>query len=235
MANNGPFLPGSYTIKGIINIWKAAGGKNDTNMIVAVAIAEASSGGNTGKIANKGDPDSPVGLWQLKPSQAHLTRAQLLDPLTNAKAAFTLSQSGKTWKAFPAAYGKPADATTYGNDQAPYKAQLRAVDLANGGTGSVDDNLFDPLGQAARVTGLDKAVDPLVAVGQALKVIAQAVAKAAGWLANPHNWLRIVEVVAGLIAAVLGVRILAGSGSTLGRGASRAAGSPLRLARKVIR
>lgn len=68
---------------------------------VAAAVAYAESGGNTGAI---GDGGHSFGLWQIHlPAHPQYKGTNLLDPLTNARAAILISKSGtdfKPWTTF---------------------------------------------------------------------------------------------------------------------------------------
>ncbi len=86
--------------------------------------------------------------------------------------------------------------------------------LTKAGT-SVEGLPLDPTGRAA--SNLDEgravAVSPLELMEDALDSIVSPLAALAhifGWLSEPHNWLRIGEVVGGSVALVMAARMMAG-------------------------
>jgi hypothetical protein len=79
-----------------------AGLRNPGKIAMAVAIAEAESGGNVKAYNGKGRDDS-YGLWQIN-MKAHTTaelgigsKDALYDPVTNARAMVKISKSGSSW------------------------------------------------------------------------------------------------------------------------------------------
>lgn len=53
---------------------------------------------------------------------------------------------------------------------------------------------------------------PLAVMGKSLLAISVMTVRASAWLANPKNWLRVVEVLGGAAALFIGLKMLAGSG-----------------------
>lgn len=60
--------------------------------------------------------------------------------------------------------------------------------------------------------GINSVGGPLIGIGKALLAISIAVTRGAAWLANPRNWLRVVEVIGGGVVLFIGLKMLAGSG-----------------------
>lgn len=160
----------------------AAGLRNPAKLAMAVAIAEAESGGNPNVHNTKGLDDS-YGLWQinLHPG-AHTTGelgisspSALFDPVTNAKAMVKISHSGANWgpwTTYPlraAAYLPPATAAV-------------AVFLANP---SVGGNYIDAGASAVSdATGVG-------ALAQGVTEAVQTPLKVLNWLTEPGTWIRI--------------------------------------------
>lgn len=98
----------SFVYAELAGLWIEAGGPGIVSS-VAAAIAEAESGGDSTKINNTAyqdlagyhhavpgaQPEYSVGLWQIN-LLAHpsYTKAEMLDPLQNAKAAVAISDGG---------------------------------------------------------------------------------------------------------------------------------------------
>jgi hypothetical protein len=100
---DGEFLPGSVaggqmTMEQLVGLAKGAG-FDDNEAVIMAAIAMAESSGNS-KAHNKKPPDNSYGLWQInmynKLGPARLREYglssydQLFDPVTNAKAAYSI-------------------------------------------------------------------------------------------------------------------------------------------------
>lgn len=157
-----------------------AGLRNPTKIAMAVAIAEAESGGNPKAYNGKGRDDS-YGLWQIN-MKAHTlgelgiaSKDALYDPLTNARAMVKISGSGAhwgPWSTYPlraAAYLPAATAAT-----ASFLANpATAGQYAAGGAQQV----VDATGAGALAQGFTEAV--------------QTPLKALNWLTEPGTWVRI--------------------------------------------
>lgn len=166
--------------------------------MVAIGIAESNLGIDA--IGDCGLPPPRVGyrsfgIWQILQSPDDQdNRAQITDLLTaqgNANAAHGIynRQGYNAW-------------STYKNGA--YKAHLNG----DGGGGGIPG--------AGVVSNVGGAVaDGAKAVGGAITGTAGGIADAAKafvhgaeWFANRHNWIRILEVIAGLIAVVIGLVIV---------------------------
>lgn len=53
---------------------------------------------------------------------------------------------------------------------------------------------------------------PLAVMGKALLAISVMTVRGSAWIANPRNWLRVVEVLGGGVALFIGLKMLAGTG-----------------------
>jgi hypothetical protein len=72
------------------------------NPELAAAIAMAESGGKADSVARSSREHS-VGLWQINVlAHKQYSPADLLDPETNARAAFSISHGGKDWRPWAA-------------------------------------------------------------------------------------------------------------------------------------
>jgi hypothetical protein len=200
-------------------------------LITATAIALAESSGRTDVINSLGC----VGLWQIyQKYHPQWSVAQLQNPATNAQAAYAISNGGRDFTPWE----------TYTNGM--YIAQLGAARLgaasvtqsqAGGSSGSqsaVPANWLTDLGNGltggalGAVTG---TVDGLASVGS-LGI------SGARWISDGHNWVRIVEVIAGGSAILVGLKMLADSGVpspvvTAAHGADQARKSAEHAAGKV--
>lgn len=181
----------------------SAAGFTGAALEMAVAIALAESGGNPKAVNTNSDKwkSRDRGLWQINDHyHAEVSDAQAFDPNQAAKAAYRISNGGKSWSAW----------ATYKNGSANAqmsRAKMAVAQLGDfAGGGSVDYG------------GGDFAADPSL-IGSALtlaKTFAQVGStwiKAAQWLADPHNWLRVVEVGGGLVLVTVAVAMLGRTGA----------------------
>lgn len=172
-----------------------AGFKGDA-LSWAIAIALAESGGNTQAVGKNSDGSRDRGLWQFN-SRWHpeISDAEAFNPGTAAKAAYRVSSGGKSWSQW----------ATYKSGAA--RRQLPAAQTAAtlAGTGRVtvpvDSALFG-IPTPGDLTGVVKSVGSLASI----------VITAAKWVGNPHNWVRVLEVVAGGAVIVIGLHMLAQTG-----------------------
>lgn len=67
----------------------------------------------------------------------------------------------------------------------------------------------DALGDAA---GSLNPLGPLAVMGKAFLAISVMTVRASAWMADPRNWLRVVEVIGGGVALFIGLKMLAGTG-----------------------
>lgn len=175
------------------------------NPKVMAAVAMAESSGRTDVVNSIGC----VGLWQINQPvhvKSHPTWTQdwLKNPINNAMAAKVIYQQQglAAWEAYTnGAYGKflnkPVSQQANTIDQVKQASWWDPLDL--GGLGDV-------LGDTP---GLDIPVlSDIGQVAEGVFGIAETGQKAAMWLAQPKNWLRIVYVTAGgfiVIAAVISI------------------------------
>lgn len=157
-----------------------AGLRNPTKIAMAVAIAEAESGGNPKSYYGKGRDDS-YGLWQIN-MKAHTiselgigSKEALYDPVTNARAMVKISKSGADWgpwSTYPlraAAYLPPATAAT--------AAFLANPSTAAGYVEAGSTAVADATGAGALAQGFTEAV--------------QTPLRVMNWLTEPSTWIRI--------------------------------------------
>lgn len=151
----------ALTYAQIEGLWVQAGGSQDTAPLAA-AIAMAESGGNPNSVNNNAHTgDLSYGLWQInmigqlgpsREKQFGITNySQLLDPLTNAKAAVAVSSGGKDFT--------PWTTFTHG----AYKQYMQGnvpPDLNAGGAGGPSAQLAsDPISGA--ITSVEQWADGL--------------------------------------------------------------------------
>lgn len=162
---------------GGVKAYAAAAGFQGNSLITATAIAMAESSGRTDVINASG----AVGLWQiLMSAHPQWTQAQLMDPYTNAKAAFQISNGGSNWSPW----------VTYTNGaykQFYLQAQSTPVDQGIANDIKTGIQVLSPA--AAIATGAIPAINPLdwlSNVGDFFSKLGQA-----------NTWIRIGEFVLG--------------------------------------
>lgn len=167
----------------------AGAGFTGSQVATATAIALAESSGNTAAL---GDNGTSYGLWQIHlPAHPELAGENLFDPATNAKAAYTVYQH-QGWGAW-STYNGPA-----------YFRALPAAQAAAGGTATLASATFDPAGTARNL--LDQT--GVVAGATAAIQQAGAVSGFIGNLADPAVWGRVLKVVVGGVAILVGVALV---------------------------
>jgi Lysozyme like domain len=82
-----------YTQKELQELWIQAGG-NPAYALIASAIAEAESSGNSGATDNDANGTTDRGLWQI--NSVHGAQSTY-NPLANARAAVAISNNGTNW------------------------------------------------------------------------------------------------------------------------------------------
>lgn len=154
----------------ILGRWAADAGFSGDDLVIAVAVALAESGGRSDAVGTNGDGTRDYGAWQIN-DRAH---ADLFDRFPqwgygpdNARMAHAVwAASG--WSAW----------TTYKNGK--YRAFMD-----QGRQGAANPNLPTQQGN------VDTVVAPwLQGLANGVLQIAQAVFKGGAWAANPHNWVR---------------------------------------------
>jgi len=173
-------------------------GLTDARAKVAAAVAMAESGGNP-NAHNTTPPDDSYGLWQInmygslgparRKSLGLSSDADLYNPQTNAKAMAQISNNGGNFHPW----------STYTNG-----SYLKFVNA------TVEDKTGDP-GWLSKIGG---AVSPIIGARDVAGSAAGAVemmGKAAVWVSNPLNWLRVAYVVVGGVIVVVGVHSIIGS------------------------
>lgn len=175
-----------------------AGLRNPAKLSMAVAIAEAESGGNPKSYNGKGRDDS-YGLWQIN-MKAHTlselginAKTDLFDPATNARAMVKISGSGSNWHPW----------STY---------PLRAAAFLPAANGAVAIMLADPSKAAGYVDQAAGTVSDATGIGalaQGVTEAAQAPLKVLNWLGDPGTWVRISFLVLGGAMVIGGLYIFA--------------------------
>lgn len=184
-------------------------GLSVADAITATAVAFAESGGNPNDRYNPGPEDS-YGLWQINMDPSYRAErlaqlglsspSQLFDPATNARAMAMLSSHGKNWQPW----------TTYTSGK--YQQFLSQAQAAAGGA-PASINPTDPLGlgPAAGQSASD-LITSINAITQSLKNFSDFMAnmlKAAAWIVNPVNDLRILSAIWGTLIVLGGLVLLA--------------------------
>lgn len=190
-----------------------AGLRNPAKLAMAVAIAEAESGGNPKSYNGKGR-DNSYGLWQINMHPGAHTLAelglssneQLFDPVTNARAMVKISGSGAHWGPWST---YPLRAAAF----LPLATPAVAAFLANPSVAT--DYVDASAGAVADATGVG-------ALAQGVTEAVQAPLKVLNWLTEPGTWVRIALFGLGGAMVIGGVIIFAkpaieGTGRTVSK------------------
>lgn len=210
------YLPGDQKLSAaqIKALWLQQGGAPAlADTMTAVALAE--SGGHTGVVNdNPSTGDYSVGLWQINyygnlllgRSHAYGTPAELAaSPAAQAHAAISLAGNGSGLSNW----------STY--NSGAYKAHLPAATGASTtGGGAQTVSLAGNLANLSGIPGFGWLINSVTSGSSSLASLASLTAiaiKGALWVANPHNWARVMEVLGGAVTLYLGLRMLASSGA----------------------
>jgi hypothetical protein len=201
-------------------------GLSGPNAKIAAAVAMAESGGNP-NAHNAKPPDDSYGLWQInmlgglgpqRRSQLHLSsNSQLLDPKTNARAMAVISARGTNWHPW-STFNDGAYKRFLSN-----KVAVGALPRGSGGTGT---SANDPTGAQS---GAGDGAMGLFAVASSAYEVA---GKAAVWLSNAQNWVRIAYVLGGGVVVVVGLYTLVRS-TAVGQEAVQMQKDATRLKKRV--
>jgi hypothetical protein len=188
-------------------------GLTDSRARVAAAIAMAESGGDPNK-RNTKPPDDSYGLWQVnmygslgpaRRAQFGLTAdSDLLNPQTNARAMKAISQDGgnfSPWSTYTAGtYRQYMDAPVADQSKEP--------------------GFLDRLGSAIDPLGINRSViGGFDSAGEAFKLLG----KAAIWMSDTRNWIRVIYVTVGAVVVVAGL-IMVIESTKVGRTVTETAG-----------
>jgi hypothetical protein len=158
----------------------AAAGFRGADLVTAIAVAAAESGGNSNARALTSREDSR-GLWQIN-VRAHpeFASSNLYDPATNARAAkAVLSKQG--WGAW----------SVYGRVKSGLFIPQATAAAAQYTTGNaIASGIVDQSNPGGVISGA-------VETGSAIASVGQLAAKAGTWITDPRNWIRVVYVVLG--------------------------------------
>lgn len=189
-------------------------GLTDSAARVAAAIAMPESGGDpNAHNTNAATGDNSYGIWQINmlgdmgPERRRLfgikTNEELFNPQTNAKAMKILSQDGREWS--PWSTYKRGEHLKYLNNQVSDTSGDSSWLSRLGG-------FIDPLGINRSIAGgLSSADDAVKMAG-----------KAAVWMSDSRNWIRVVYVVGGSVLVIVGVMMTLES-TKAGKAATRLA------------
>lgn len=199
-----------------------------SNPVLMSAIAMAESSGNT-TAHNPVGLDDSYGLWQINmlgamgPARRRefgISRnADLYDPAVNARAAAKIlnSQGLKAWSTYTSgAYKSYMPKTSSGGVvQADWWDDFKKgfkdgfdvgpgpEDLFDGGMEN-DPSLGEALGGAA-----ERDFPGITGVAEGVGALGEATVKAAEWMAQPKNWVRVAYVVGGGVLVGVGLYIMA--------------------------
>ncbi|MEV6478042.1 hypothetical protein [Streptomyces sp. NPDC051657] len=215
-----PTKPGSKTTltpEEIARVAYEAGFKTRTTLSRAVAVALAESGGRINATNTNTDSHKSIdrGLWQIN-SYWHkeVSAAEAFNPPAAAAHTHRISKGGTVWREWATWNNGTAGA------QMGRAALAAAKVVQNPDSVVIDAQWWDPLdlvpeGDGSGGEGLGGIGDALMFPVEIVKYMGQLTEltiKAAGWMMNPANWLRVLEVLAGAGVVILGVKMLADSG-----------------------
>lgn len=203
-----------------IEMYARSAGLSPDRARIAGAVAMAESGGKP-SAHNALPPDNSYGLWQINMlgSMGPERRAklgisaneELYDPAVNARAMALISGGGSNfgpWSTYTSGAYKKYLATSGGAVPAgwdPFEKWWNdLLGEPKRGPGSPDWNT-DPFGLGS--LGGD-GIGGGLGVGDiagGVKSIAELMVGAAGWMSDPHNWVRAAQVVGGLLLVGVGV------------------------------
>ena len=176
-------LRGNVSLPTLANILRSVGFTGQS-LVTGLAIIMAESSGNARARNSNTNGTTDRGVWQINTVHKQVTDAQADNPLEASKFAYNLSRGGTKW----------SDWSTY-NNGAYLRFMAQANDAANGITGTQGFSL-----------------NPLDAVDSITKPFT-VLAHGGIWLADRNNWLRIVEVGAGIGLVFFGLAHLAATSS----------------------
>jgi hypothetical protein len=188
-----------------------AAGFHDSQLVTAVAVSFAENGSHDTRAVNhNSDGSTDSGLWQIN-SVHRIPQSQLFDPARNAQAAWDISHQGNDFTAWTT-YNSGAS----GNQE---NAAIAAIDAANiSGQGSAG-GITGAVGSAGNTLhNAETNLNPL-AWGAAL-------AKFLATIADRGFWIRVLEIVGGLLLGFGGLVMLAkasGAGDAVAGVAAKAA------------
>jgi Lysozyme like domain len=175
---------GTYNLQQLEALWIQAGGSIAQAPLMA-SIAMAESAGNP----NAHNASGATGLWQIL---GNPFAGNAYDPLTNARMAVAKykSQGLGAWTTYTSGAYKPflSQATS----------ALQTLDTGQ----STLDKIAELPGNAANAIGSAAGT-----VGSAANSLGSVV----GFLTSPTNWLRIGEVIVGVLLILMGLRSLSGN------------------------
>lgn len=183
----------------------------------AAAIAMAESSGRTEAYNGRG-LDRSYGLWQInmiEPMGAARRKrlgissnTALYDPATNARAMAMISSGGRSFSAW----------TTYTSGK--HKKFLTASTSGTAQTGLLDPPWWVPLipgipGVPGEPSSPDLGLPGLDDVPglSGLSALAELGIGMAKWMADPHNWLRVAQVIVGGGLVYVGIAMALGKGA----------------------
>jgi hypothetical protein len=184
----------------------------------AVAVALAESGGNPVAVNVNSNGSRDRGLWQINNKyHPEVSDAAAFDPASAAKAAYTISKAGTSWSPW-AAFNNGAAGNQLG------RASLATGGLSGGAIGapvsapSSSDALNSLPGWLKGAVSLIipgglHSITDIGAMAHAVGLAVTTLLKMGAWIADPHNWLRVMEVNAGAIALLVGIYLLARTGA----------------------
>ncbi|MGW4205015.1 hypothetical protein [Streptomyces sp. NPDC004726] len=189
-----------------------AGFKDQAKLTRAVAVALAESGGRITVVNTTGNspPSRDRGLWQINDHwHKEVSDAEAFNPPAAAKHVYRITKGGTTWREW-SAWTNGGASTQMG------RATLAAAKVIRSpGSVVIQADWWDPLDIFPDSGGGGGDGPDLGSIGDALMFPMQLVEmamKTGEWVMNPHNWLRVLEVVAGAGVVILGVKMLADSG-----------------------
>jgi hypothetical protein len=164
-------------------------------LTLAVAVALAESGGNEGATNTNTNGSVDVGIWQInsvhRRTHPNWTPQWLKVPENNAQAMAEISGGGSNWTPWSA----------YNNGR--YE---QFMDRARAAVDKTPTNTDPIAGAASQLGGI--IPDPLAGIAEAAITFVTTVNDAARWIGDPSNWVRVVQVVGGVLLGIAAINIV---------------------------
>jgi hypothetical protein len=186
----------------------------------AIAVALAESGGNTHAVGTNSDTwrSRDRGLWQINDHwHKEVSDAAAFNPSTAAAAAYRISAHGTDWHQWSTWHSGAAQAQ-FGRAQ--MAANQAAGSAASTGTTAqnADFPLIPGVPNLPGIPGIEDLVKAFATggAGGAAKALLGPfllMVKAGAWIADPHNWQRVVMVTGGTVGVLLALEMIGKSGA----------------------
>lgn len=203
--------------------WWIAHGGNPAAAPMAAAIALAESGGCVDATNHNPNGTTDSGLWQI--NSIHAPPAQMADPVANVTQAIAISANGTNWQSW-SAFTNGAYRRFLAGTQPSSAFPAGMTPGASLAGWSVTPFLpfplpFGPPGQGSLnpLQGFSDTAKSIVAFTKVIEKPFEWANAAAMWMANPHNWGRVLMVAAGTLILSEGLHLMVPAAPSAARSA----------------